>query len=367
MRLFLFYILTFILFCATIFPFWNIGWWWVRFFDFPRLQIFFLNLILIAALISGSVLKFGSINSWILLAGFILSLGLDIFRIYPYAISRKKESATYKNEKAIGKLSILTCNILLTNKEHSKIFNLIEEKDPDLVLLLETDKIWVSASKVLEKKYPHHILLPQENGYGKVFFSKFPLKNTRIEHLVDKTVPSIFTDIIINDEAQVHFIGLHPRPPRPNEGPSDQRDSELMLVAEYIKNRKDQTILVAGDLNDVAWSHTTRLFRRISGTLDPRVGRGMFNTFHANSMLFRFPLDHFFHSKQMMISEILRLEHVGSDHFPLWAKFHILAKPSKKHKPEDKQSSDHQEMKDLQDRGKDLVSPDSHKDEPLDP
>jgi endonuclease/exonuclease/phosphatase (EEP) superfamily protein YafD len=39
--------------------------------------------------------------------------------------------------------------------------------------------------------------------------------------------------------------------------------------------------LVAGDLNDVAWSHTSRLFRRIAQMLDPRVGRGIYSTFHV--------------------------------------------------------------------------------------
>jgi hypothetical protein len=139
-----------------------------------------------------------------------------------------------------------------------------------------------------------------------------------------------------------------------------------MHVAEYINTRKEDAILVAGDLNDVAWSHTTRLFRRVSGTLDPRIGRGMFNTFHANYLFLRYPLDHFFHTKKLMISEIERLEHVGSDHFPLWAKFYILKNTTNKQKPETEEHGDKKEMEQLQDRGEDWVSPDQNKDDPLD-
>ena len=33
--------------------------------------------------------------------------------------------------------------------------------------------------------------------------------------------------------------------------------------------------------------------------------------------MFRFPLDHVFHSSHFKLVELRRLEHVGSDHFPV--------------------------------------------------
>lgn len=361
----IYYFFLFLTLIAAILPFWNKGWWWVRVFDFPRLQIFVMAIILLVILLAGVIVKYNSISFYLIALGLIASLGLDMFRIYPYAFSRKKESATYNGEKSLAEFSVLSANILQHNEEYDKIFKLIAKKDPDIVMLLETNKKWVEKCKQLDERYPHGVFLPQENGYGKVIYSKYPLKNTVVEHLVDENVPSVFTDIVINPKTTLHFIGLHPRPPRPNEGDSVQRDSELMLVAEYIKKNEGKPILVAGDLNDVAWSHTTRLFRRVSGTLDPRIGRGMYNTFHANYLLVRFPLDHLFHTERLMISEIARLEHVGSDHFPLWAKFHILEQPSAKQEPEKKQEGDDKEREELQERGKDWVSPDDSKDDPL--
>ena len=119
----------------------------------------------------------------------------------------------------------------------------------------------------------------------------------------------------VDDSLSVRMHFLHPAPPSPTENDeSTERDVELLVVARSIQH-SDDPIIVTGDLNDVAWSPTTRLFRKISGLLDPRVGRGMYNTFHAHHWFLRWPLDHFFHIAHFRFVRLLRLPDIGSDHF----------------------------------------------------
>jgi endonuclease/exonuclease/phosphatase (EEP) superfamily protein YafD len=117
---------------------------------------------------------------------------------------------------------------------------------------------------------------------------------------------------------RVELYGLHPKPPVPQEdASSEQRDAELLVVARRTRANSLPTVIM-GDLNDVAWSHTNYLFQRISGLLDPRIGRGFFNTFDARYPIMRFPLDHFFHSSHFRLIALRRLPYFGSDHFPMY-------------------------------------------------
>jgi endonuclease/exonuclease/phosphatase (EEP) superfamily protein YafD len=98
---------------------------------------------------------------------------------------------------------------------------------------------------------------------------------------------------------------------------STERDAELLMVGRII-SQHDRPTIICGDLNDVAWSRTTKLFQKISGLLDPRIGRGLYNSFHAHYPLIRFPLDHVFHSNHFRLVELKRLPNVDSDHFPIY-------------------------------------------------
>jgi len=195
----------------------------------------------------------------------------------------------------------------------------VKDLEPDVFLALETDKWWAGEIAGLSDEYPHAIELPQDDTYGMVLRSRLPLIDPTVEHIVNDNIPSIHADLELENGIRIKLHAVHPKPPFPDEDTSStDRDAELLVVGKRVKETDDPTI-VFGDLNDVAWSRTTRLFQKISGLLDPRVGRGFFCTFHADHWFLRWPLDHIFISRHFRVRNLKRLSPIGSDHFPMFA------------------------------------------------
>ena len=70
-------------------------------------------------------------------------------------------------------------------------------------------------------------------------------------------------------------------------------------------------------MNVVSTHRTSRLFKKVAGMGDPRVGRGFYPTFNAKWPLLRWPLDHLFVSPHFEFLSIDLLSDIGSDHFPI--------------------------------------------------
>ncbi|WP_236262917.1 endonuclease/exonuclease/phosphatase family protein [Aggregatimonas sangjinii] len=267
-----------------------------------------------------AVYEFSSPWSIFMLGLLVFSLAYQFIKIYPYTPVAPKQVQSYVGEANSNHIALLVSNVLMSNSDYDKLIQLTKRRNPDVLLTLESNAQWENALSCLESQYEYQVKVPKDNRYGMHLYSKYPLEDMRVEYLVADDIPSIHGKIILSDGKKIGLHCLHPRPPSPSESStSTNRDAELLLVGRELK-REDDSILVFGDLNDVAWSRTTRLFLKISGLLDPRRGRGFFNTFNANHRFFRWPLDHIFHTKDFTLMEISREAHIGSDHFPMYTK-----------------------------------------------
>ncbi|WP_460547016.1 endonuclease/exonuclease/phosphatase family protein [Hymenobacter daeguensis] len=303
---------------VTVLPILRQTAWWIRICDFPRLQIVAgLVLSLAGELALPAPRSFGHSFFWVSLA---VAVVYQLSRIWPYTPLHRKQvrDAARPADDDDFHLSLMVANVLMYNRDASRCLGHIRNLRPDIVLAVETDDWWLSQLQRLEADYPYTCHAPLPNTYGMLVFSRLPLREPEIRYLLDPDIPSFHGRVVLPGGVPVKLHFLHPKPPAPKEAKnSARRDAELLIVGKFIQEHDGPTV-VAGDLNDVAWSHTSELFRRLSRLLDPRIGRGFLPTFHADYKLLRWPLDHVFHSAHFRLQDLHRLTHIGSDHYPIY-------------------------------------------------
>jgi endonuclease/exonuclease/phosphatase (EEP) superfamily protein YafD len=293
--------------------------WAFRVFEYPRFQKF---VICIALFFCISFLAFfvPDTSLYVMSALLFLNIGYLFYQVYPFTVLGSRELKRAEVNIPGQSIALMTGNVWQYNRQAKEYLANIYLADPDVVLLLETDDWWDQQTAELAAKYPFEVKVPQDNTYGMLLYSKFELEEAEVKFLVEDGIPSIHTKAILPCGQKIQLYCVHPTPPVPQENPrSTERDKELLLIAERAKKNK-LPVIVMGDLNDVAWSYTTALFCKISGLLDPRKGRGFFNTFHAQHRFLRFPLDHVFCAIDFKLIYIKKLDAAGSDHFPMYVK-----------------------------------------------
>jgi endonuclease/exonuclease/phosphatase (EEP) superfamily protein YafD len=295
--------------------------WWVRIFDFPRLQLTLCYLVIFAMYVL--VREDPSAADHVFLALLAACLAYQLWRMYPYTPLARVEIARGSSDHHDSAVGILISNVYMDNRNTKVLRELIAENEPDLMLFVETNDWWEQALGDLATSYPYTVRSIKDNTYGMLLFSRLELRNAKVQFLVQDDVPSIKAEVLLPSRKSIQLRCVHPRPPAPQESDcSTERDAELLIVAKELQGRDDPTI-VAGDLNDVAWSRTNTLFKRISGLVDPRVGRGFFSTFNARWPMLRYPLDHVFCSTQFRVLGFKVLRNCGSDHFPVFARLSL--------------------------------------------
>jgi endonuclease/exonuclease/phosphatase (EEP) superfamily protein YafD len=298
---------------STGLPLINSAAWWIRILDFPRIQIAALTLL--AIILAYIYLDFKWEFKLPLLIVLAVSLAYQVQFVLVYMPFYKTQAKDSNNQTKENSFTLLVSNVLMKNDDKEKFHVCVKKYNPDILLINEPDQSWAASISKLDGGFPYSVKYPLDNTYGMILLSKFPLTESAVNFLVNDDVPSIFTRFTLPSGSIVDFYGVHPEPPKPGTD-TYERDTELLIVGKKIRETKNPTI-VAGDMNDVGWSVTSKLFRKYSGLVDPREGRGLYNTYNVFVPLFRYPLDHIFYSREFGLLTLKKLEDFGSDHFPL--------------------------------------------------
>ncbi|MGJ8572689.1 MAG: endonuclease/exonuclease/phosphatase family protein [Hoeflea sp.] len=316
------FVLALICLLATAIPLLPFAHGIVRSFDFGRLQAIAVAILVIVA----------ALAVWettpVLLATVgmaVIAIGIQLVYVVRFTPLWPVQTARFEgNTENTPTISVLACNVKQGNRDYQRVIDLVNRCQPDIAVFMETDRAWAEALRPCLSKFHERIEQPQEDSYGMIFASQFPLGEREVCFLLNEEVPSISCVVQLPGGRDIRMVAIHPEPPLPIRDTLG-RDAEI-LVAAKIARDEPLPVVVTGDLNDVAWSRTTRRFLRISGLLDPRQGRGLFNSFDARYWFLRWPLDHIFHSPDFELVSIGRQEFVGSDHFPMFYRLALTAR-----------------------------------------
>lgn len=310
-----FLVFSILLIALSILPFIKNQHWVFRSSEFIKIQLLILQCIATIGLVffaekdilSWSVLIFQS--ALMLYHSFLLIHYTRFFRI------------KHKGANDLNHLKIISANIYQYNQEFDRFKEFIRKEEPAIFLTMESNKDWELALRELEIDYPHTQKVTLENTYGMHLYSKLPFVKVTTHYFIADDVPSIEAHFETEDGEGFMLFCVHPPPPSPTEEKtSKERDGDLLSIAKLVKD-VDKPTLVVGDFNTVAWSTISKLFRKNSGLIDGRKGRGILASFHAKYWIFRAPLDLVFHSTNIFIKELRILEYIGSDHFPICCVF----------------------------------------------
>ena len=317
-------VLSTLLIIISILPFFQNPHWVIRVAEFVKQQLLVLQVIVVGV-------TFLYIDEhpflWYFQIAQILLIGYHIWLLAPYTRywPRARTGNTLQSSRVV---KMIFCNIYQFNTEYDRFIQLIENEKPDLFLTMESNGDWEKAMRKLEKNYPGYEKVTMENTYGMHFYTRMKVHKTQTHYFVSDDIPSIEAELETDDCHRFIFFGVHPPPPSPTEEEnSKERDGDILSVARQVKDYSLPTI-IAGDFNNVAWARSSRLFRKMSGLLDARIGHKMLSSFHAKYLFFRFPLDLLFHSTDIVVDKLFRYPSIGSDHFPIGCSFHICKKAS---------------------------------------
>lgn len=213
-------------------------------------------------------------------------------------------------------VSIISLNLLASNRDTARVVAYLRNRRADLVGLLEVDDFWADALSGLADLYPHRLVVPRDDNFGIALLSRLPVGAVREATFGAATVPTLVADVL-HPGGDFTFIATHPLSPVCADW-SRLRDAQLRAIADFVA-AADRPCIVAGDFNATPWSPIGRAFAARSGLRDTALGRGLQPTWNARVWMPRIPIDHVYAPPRATVVRRGIGPDVGSDHLPVEA------------------------------------------------
>lgn len=291
----------------------NTDTWWIRFLDYPRLQI--------AAALAALIILYMVLAGWrgfVVTALALVALGYQVWTLWPYQPIASAMIAQTPRCADGGQFRIVTANVQRGNQDAAAVLAMARDLRPDVLLVLETNERWDRDLAPLQDDFAHVMQTIPENAtyYGMHVYANHPFEGAEFLYPFDADTP-LFAGNIVHPRGAVQVLGIHPRPPQMGQ-PSTLRDAAVLTAALMARDSAEVSIM-AGDYNATPWNDTARLAMRVGQVLDPRAGRGPMVSFDAKSSWMKWPLDQILWQGGPGLLDFSVLPAVGSDHYPVKA------------------------------------------------
>jgi endonuclease/exonuclease/phosphatase (EEP) superfamily protein YafD len=215
-----------------------------------------------------------------------------------------------------AEFGVLVANILSDNDEQDKVLALIEEEQPDLVVLLEVSPGWVASLERLDTSYPHRIVEARDGNFGIAMYSRHPMASTIVIDSAPLDLPTIVATLDVAGRA-VQVVATHPMIPFGGSN-YEARNTQLDAIARVLQDMNGPKIL-AGDLNTSMWDQRYKALENRTWLRNVRRGFGVLPSWPTFMPIALIPIDHILVSDDFGVRDVRTGPQIGSDHLPLVA------------------------------------------------
>ena len=261
-------------------------------------------------------LVFLAYKKWIFAFSLFLVCVINGLFIVPWYLSTAQIPSTEKpvNNSSNKTLTIIHTNVYKGNNDFGQFLAMIDQHQPDVVVVQELTSAWLPTLTSLKSHYPASKLHPREDAFGIGLLSKKPLSQLELKFYNPDDFPSIEAALALGSQT-ITLIATHPMAPM-NRALKLMRNKQLLGIGKAIE--KIQTpIIVIGDLNISPWSHVYQDFIKTSRLVNTRKGFGIAPTWPVFLPIAGIPIDHCIVSPAFNVHSFTTLPSIGSDHLPI--------------------------------------------------